>query len=49
MQAMEQMKQNAKGKKNKRKVVYTCSVLSCFIYEASTGHDGDKLPFNNVK
>lgn len=44
---VEQTKQKV-GKKQRKGGVLTCSV-HCFIYEGSARHDGDKLPFNNVK
>lgn len=48
MQAVEQTKQKKKWRRKKQKGVLTCNV-HCFIYEGSARHDGDKLPFNNVK
>lgn len=48
MQAVEQTKQKVEKKQKKGEGVLTCNV-HCFIYEGSARHDGDKLPFNNVK
>ena len=47
MQAVEQTKQKVE-KKQKKGGVLTCNV-HCFIYEGSARHNGDKLPFDNVK
>lgn len=45
MQALKQNKTKSGGEKRK------CSPAMCtvFIYEGGAGHDGDRLPFNNVK